>query len=282
MNCTRWTVGRLLDEARESGIVRISINHPRARIRELENELREAFGLRDAVVVKAQGSDAATVGLVAASASDFITSQRPRPGSLGIAWGRTLTAVARAMPDNWTSGLEVYQTYGGLVRSNDDEVADSIGLMARRGRGVGHMLPAPAIVTDAELGFRLRREPSVARTLAAGPSSDLMIYSPGVLEAESVLVKSGFLSENGMERLRSMGAVTDIFSHFLDEDGNPVSKELEARTIAVSLDDIRRSKMLLLVASGPAKVRPTRVAVRSGLAHVVITDGDTAQGILDL
>lgn len=36
--------------------------------------------------------------------------------------------------------------------TNDDVVADSIGLMARRGRGVGHMLPAPAIVSYVELG----------------------------------------------------------------------------------------------------------------------------------
>lgn len=32
MNCTRWTVGRLLDEARACGIVAISINHPRSRV----------------------------------------------------------------------------------------------------------------------------------------------------------------------------------------------------------------------------------------------------------
>ena len=27
LSCTRWTVGRLLEEARESGIVTISVNH---------------------------------------------------------------------------------------------------------------------------------------------------------------------------------------------------------------------------------------------------------------
>ena len=45
LGCTRWTVGRHLEEARQSGIVRITINHPRARVRHLEKELAERFGI---------------------------------------------------------------------------------------------------------------------------------------------------------------------------------------------------------------------------------------------
>ncbi|MDY2669857.1 sugar-binding domain-containing protein [Schaalia hyovaginalis] len=113
MNCTRWTVGRLLEEARQSGIVSITINHPRARVRDLEKEIISRFGIVEAIVVRAQESLAATGALVASATADYITAIRPTPRSLGIAWGRSLTAVARAMPDEWTSGLDVYQMYGG-------------------------------------------------------------------------------------------------------------------------------------------------------------------------
>ena len=117
LNCTRWTVGRLLEEARESGIVTISVNHPRARIPKLEKALVKTFGLTDAIVVKRQSSVEGALNLVASMAADYVTEMRPIPQSMGIAWGRTLTAVARAMPESWTYGLEVYQTYGGsLVR----------------------------------------------------------------------------------------------------------------------------------------------------------------------
>ncbi len=281
MSCTRWTVGRLLEEARQSGIVSITINHPRARVRDLEKEIIGVFGISEAIVVRAQESQAATAALVASATADYITALRPTPRSLGIAWGRSLTAVARAMPDEWTSGLEVYQMYGGLVRSNDDEVADSIGLMARRGHGVGHMIPAPAIVTDPDLGIRLRREPSVASTLEAGPNSDLVVYSPGVLEPESVLVRSGFLTARGMDTLRDLGAVTDLFSHFVDAEGRPVSQELEHRTIAVTLDAVRKAKRTLAIGSGPAKARPLVVCMRCGIAKSLIVDEVTARLILE-
>lgn len=280
LNCTRWTVGRLLEEARESGIVTISVNHPRARIPKLEKSLVDAFGLSDAIVVKRQSTDEGALHLVASMAADYVTALRPVPRSMGIAWGRTLTAVARAMPESWTYGLDVYQTYGGLTRSNDDVVADSIGLMARRGRGVGHMLPAPAIVSDVELGRRLRHEKSVADTLAEAPRADVLIFSPGVLEVGSVLVRSGFLTERGLRRLQEMGAVTDIFSRFLDCEGNPVSQELEERTIAIPLDTVRKAKMSIAVASGTKKAVPLAVALRSGLASVAIVDEELAQVVL--
>ena len=51
LGITRWKVGRLLTQARERGIVRIEIVHPRARRLGAERQLRERFGLHDAVVV---------------------------------------------------------------------------------------------------------------------------------------------------------------------------------------------------------------------------------------
>src|SRR6218665_3759593 len=51
LHIPRWKVGRLLEQARQRGVVRIEILHPRARRLVLERRLREATALRDAVVV---------------------------------------------------------------------------------------------------------------------------------------------------------------------------------------------------------------------------------------
>ena len=51
LGLTRWKVGRLLTQARELGIVRIEIVHPRARKLSLERELCARFSLLGAVVV---------------------------------------------------------------------------------------------------------------------------------------------------------------------------------------------------------------------------------------
>ncbi|MFL6026518.1 MAG: hypothetical protein ACJ72K_06260, partial [Friedmanniella sp.] len=51
LHLTRWKVGRLLEEARNVGIVQIRVVHPQARRTDLEVALRARFGLQDAVVV---------------------------------------------------------------------------------------------------------------------------------------------------------------------------------------------------------------------------------------
>src|SRR5690606_12931709 len=51
LGITRWKVGRLLQQAREQGIVSIEIVHPRARRLGVERQLRDRFGLADAIVV---------------------------------------------------------------------------------------------------------------------------------------------------------------------------------------------------------------------------------------
>ena len=53
LGISRWKVGWLLVQARERGIVRIEIVHPRARRLGAERALVERFGLKDAVVVPA-------------------------------------------------------------------------------------------------------------------------------------------------------------------------------------------------------------------------------------
>ena len=57
LRVTRWKVGRLLQQARDRGIIRIEIVHPRARRLSLERELTASFGLRDAIVVPGPPDD---------------------------------------------------------------------------------------------------------------------------------------------------------------------------------------------------------------------------------
>ena len=157
-------------------MVTISITHPRARTFELEEKLQKAFSLGDAVVVNTQATPEATSQLVASSAAEYLTGLRPKPRTIGVAWGKTSAGVALAMPERWTNDLRVYQTYGGLVRSNDDVVSHSIGLMAKRGQGVGYMVPAPAIVADERLGTYLMREPAISQTLVHAAQAEILLW----------------------------------------------------------------------------------------------------------
>src|SRR5690606_37168831 len=114
LGISRWKAGRLLTQAREAGIVRIEIVHPRARRLTLAPRLREHFGLADAVIVPPPDADDAVSARVAQAAADYLTALRPVPRTLGVSWGRTLDAVADRLPVGWATGVDVVQINGGV------------------------------------------------------------------------------------------------------------------------------------------------------------------------
>ena len=75
LGISRWKVGRLLVQARERGIVRIEIVHPRARRLGLERELVQRYGLQDAVVVPAPEEPDAVLERVARAAADLLAAR---------------------------------------------------------------------------------------------------------------------------------------------------------------------------------------------------------------
>ena len=282
---TRWKVGRLLVEARETGMVRIEIVHPRARRHREEARLVEAFGLDDAVVVPVQSDDVLRDPTqlrrqVARSAAAFLCDLTPRPQVLGVSWGRTLDDLAQAVPPGWTTGVEVVQVNGAVTRSR--RVSSGVDVateLARQGRGTVSLLPAPAIVERATTRKALESDPAIRGVLDAARSADVLVFSLGALSSDSVLVEAGYLTRGDVDRLRASGAVGDVLGRFVDADGVEVDLALRDRTVGISLDDIRRAGTVVAVASGPEKAGVARAAVATGLCSVLVTDSEVA-GIL--
>ncbi|MEX1242430.1 MAG: sigma factor-like helix-turn-helix DNA-binding protein, partial [Cutibacterium acnes] len=79
LSISRWTVGRILEEARRTGMVKITIDHPLARYHRFETELVDTFGLQSAVVVPVQANDELTMEFVTRMAAQRLSEWRPRP-----------------------------------------------------------------------------------------------------------------------------------------------------------------------------------------------------------
>ena len=70
-----------------------------------------------------------------------------------------------------------------------------------------------------------------------------------------LLLSPFFLScEDKMDELSARGAVGDICTHLIDINGNICDQELDQRTAAVPLEDIRNKKYRIGVAQGLSKV----------------------------
>lgn len=279
LGITRWKVGRLLHHARERGIVRIEIVHPRARRLGAERRLRDVFGLRDAVVVPA-GDDVRVN--VAQAAADYLTALRPVPRTLGVSWGRTLDDVAARLPAGWATGVDVVQINGAVsLNRRASTAATTAALIAQKAQGEATLLPSPAILEKRETKLAIEADRTVAGILQRAGDAAAYLYSAGVSDATSVLVESGYLTAADVDELVRKGAVGDVVGRYIDANGNPVDPELDGRTVGLALEQLRTADLAIFVVAGEAKHDIARAVVGSGLCTVVITDEATAVALLD-
>ncbi|MEU8362180.1 sugar-binding transcriptional regulator [Nonomuraea sp. NPDC048882] len=284
LHLTRWKVGRMLAEAREVGIVRIEVLHPRSRVRTLERSLRERFGLRDAVVVAAVGGDDAEQmrDRVAAAGAEHLMEMRPAPSLIGVSWGRTLDRLAGGLTPGWATGVNVVQINGALSRSRHPTSAHSMAsLMAHHGGGTATLLAAPAILEQESTRAVLESDRAIADVLALAARADLFLFSPGGMDSDSVLVDSGQIDAAHLARLAGAGAVGDVLGRFIDAEGRIVDPALDGRTLGLSLDVLRSATTSVALVSGAAKRAVCRAVVSSGLCDVLITDDHNARHLLE-
>ncbi|MCI1748824.1 MAG: TetR family transcriptional regulator [Acidipropionibacterium sp.] len=280
LSLSRWTVGRMLESARDSGLVHITIDHPLARHHRLEVELTERFGLAKAIVVPTQARPDTTLDLIASAAADSLTLLRPAPSVIGVSWGRTMAQVVHHLRPGWNHDVTVVQTNGGVAITRNDLVGRSVVLMAERGRGRALTLQAPTVLGSVELCRMLRADASVARTLEMASHADLLVYAPGAADSGSVLVGAGHIPPADMERLRAAGAKADVMSHFVDSSGRPVDPDLDARTLSMDLDAIRRASRVIAVGAGLEKAEAIGATLSGGLCTEVVTDSEVAEAVL--
>lgn len=272
----RWQVSRLLQEARDLGVVRIEIVPRSLRRTEIETRLQEVFGIRDAVVVP-QGQDD-----VGQAAGQYLASVKPRPRTVGVSWGRTMANVAHWLPPQWNEGVQVVQINGtvapvpGSMHHND--VAQ---IFAQKGNGHVIPLPVPAIVGERITREVLEKDRIVADVMKIARSAQMLAFSLGGLNEDSVLLRSGNILRSEMAALLRAGAVGDILGRFIDRRGQIVDADLDARTIGLSLVDLKTRDRVVGIATGPEKHEVVLGALQAGLINVLVTDEATASFALE-
>jgi len=282
LKISRWKVGRLLTQARERGIVRIEIVHPRARRLSVERALCERFGLGDAVVVPAPERESDGLAQVAQAAADYLTALRPVPRTLGVSWGRTLNEIADRLAPGWATGVTVVQINGGVSLNRRPGTAATMAVtIAQRGNGHAVLLPSPAILERLETKQAIEADRTVADVLSRAAAASAYLYSAGVADQSSVLVDSGYLRPDDVAELVRKGAVGDVVGRYIDANGNIVDPSLNERTVGLGLDELRAAKTAIFVVAGAGKHDVARAVVTSGLCTVIVTDERTAQALLE-
>lgn len=273
---SRATVSRLLQEARDRGLVRIEVLPlPAQDPGGLAEKVRDALGLQHVALCPAT-PEAHVAEAVSPTVAAVLAGVGLSAGEvLLVSSGRTLHEIAeRELPP--LPGVVVVPMVGGQdepepwYQTNEitRRVAVAVG-------GTPRFLHAPAFP-----GRRLRRglveDPEFRRftRLWADARCALMGVGAPTLRRESL---PGFVP-TGEAPLA--GAVGDVASRFYDASGAEITYDGADRLIAIPLDVLAAVPVRIAVAYGALKVPSIVAGARGGHFTHLVTDPATASALL--
>jgi DNA-binding transcriptional regulator LsrR (DeoR family) len=284
LNLSRSKISRLLQQAREEGIVQITVNTPKHLFSELETKLEKNFGLSEALIVEAHVADSQEniIRELGIAAAGYLERSVNATTTLGISWGSTLNGMVAALHSNRLPNAKVVQIIGGLGQPEAEVHATD--LCHRLARALGCqlvLLPAPGIVATEQAREVLLADLYVQRAVEMFDHLEIAFVGIGAPTPESLLLRDGsILSRTELDVLIQNGLVGDIALRFFDAQGQPVKSEIDQRVIGITFNQIKRTRRVVGIAGGPDKFQAILGALRGKLIHVLITDSVTAEQLL--
>jgi DNA-binding transcriptional regulator LsrR (DeoR family) len=280
LGLTRKRVNRILNDARTSGFVQITINSPLSACTGLESRLVEAYGLRRAIVVPSPEPETDVRLVVGAAAGHYLSEHLGSGASLGITWGGTINAAAQSTLRRQGQGNTVVLLCGGLARSTRINPYDNAAMFARALDATCFYVTAPMFAETRELRDALVKSEPVRSVLEMARTVDIALLSAVDLSRRSKALEYDVISRDEWRSLRDAGAVGDVCGHYLDAAGNRILHPIAARMVNPPLEHLRDTPELVLAAGGRHKAPIIGGAIRAGLCHVLITDEAAASALL--
>lgn len=274
LNISRASVAMYLRKARETGIVNISTSTQLFTDDVAARRLEDSLKL-DAVWIAPENEQvvgpSAEIAVLAAGVFLELVGKGDR---VGVAWGRTVYAIADVMSYADLQDVTVVQLCGNLGAPYSYRPDQCTMEIARRLNAKGLNFYAPLVLSTEGLAEALRDEPVIREQLSGIRDCDLALYSVGTVDAESHLVKCGALSPAEMNALREAGAVGVIAGQVIDAKGAALDNSYNRRVISAELSSLRAIPKRLMVVQEESKLEALLAAIAGGLCtHLVIGAG---------
>ncbi|MEM8755105.1 MAG: sugar-binding transcriptional regulator [Pseudomonadota bacterium] len=284
LGVSRASVANYLAEARRRGLVNISIAPDTLARVGLAQRLAARYGLAGAHVLPADpegGAEAAALRRrLGAAAAQMLPPFLEDGMVLGVAWGRTMLELARALPERSLPRATVAQVSGSSLGDAETSPEACTALIAGRLGARCRNLHAPAVVGTEGLRDALMAEPTVARHFELTSACDAVVFGVGEISRTTTWVDTDYITETVAADYVERGAVGVLIGRFVDEAGREVAGPLAGRQIGMELDRLAAAKTRICVSGGPPKLDATRATLAGGYATHFVTDAPTAAALL--
>ena len=268
----RSRVLRILSAARLDGTVQIRVTTRLSHCVALERALEARWGLTQAIVLPTPDDEAQLRTIIGAEVGAYISQALAANMTIGLGWGKTLSAAVPAIVPRNPDGIRVLSLLGGLTRVSDQNPSEFAWRVAARLGAECYIMAGPVFAPDPVTRDALAAHTGMSDIFLRARSLDMAIVSVGDLTPHSVFREYGLLTSEELASLEGAGAIGDVLCHFVDGDGHIVDHPVNRRVLAVNPLALRGTPNIILASGGWHKLGVIRAALKMLLPTVLIVD----------
>ncbi|MCX7027052.1 MAG: DNA-binding transcriptional regulator [Spirochaetes bacterium] len=283
---SRSQISRLIDRARDMGIVKICLQPPASLCsEELSQVLKKRLGLKSVLVVPVR-KDASSEDIalaIATRAADRLSELLMEFDVVGLGWGHTVYKTAELLPRMAGKGGRPF--FVPLIGISGDDNPDLqintiIDRFGTAFRSKGFFINIPSVREKGAPISQMERQ-RVSALEERWKAVQAVVFGLGVPPSESPELIYELPGEY-KEELKKSSSCGDILAHFFDAEGRLFEAEHGYELLAFEIERMARVERAICLAGGLSKGSGILAAARAGYMTDLMTDELTALELVRL
>ncbi len=268
---SRPLISRLLQEARDAGIVEIRIHSPHEKESLLLTQAKNLFGIRDGTLLPRAVDDRLTNQNLAQAALDYIDEQRG--GRLGLGWGHAIGAFVRIL-ESRAPGKGAVTDVCPLVGNSGISIRyyhsnENVRIVAHQALATPHYLHTPAFAETRQDMELLQQTENYKAVSKQWNMLDIALVNIGNYPSSPDFAS---VARYG-KRLTEQQAVGRLIAYYYTLGGEIISSDKDY-AIQIPILSLARSRHVVGVCSANCSPKSLAGALRTGLLTHLIATGD--------
>ena len=273
LSISRMRVIKLLESARQNGIIQFRLRSDGVGMMEQSRALMEKYHLKDAFLIPSGDEETTINESIARAGAMYIADRLSDNACINVGYGDTLSRTLNHLATMVETPVTCVSLTGGVSYYLPNTRSNVFNARL-------FLMPAPLLASSPEMAAAMREESSISEIFQMAELASFTLVGIGSMHDSATVIKSGVLSRNDMFYLRMHNAVGDILCHFFDRDGHLLQTPIEDRLISTPLDRLKAMRNVIGLAAGAQKAEAIRAALLGGFLDVLVTDEATATLLL--
>ena len=279
LDVSRQAAQRLIALAVSEKLIKFRLDYPISNCISLAEALRDKFSLATCEVIPSSTNNLQTgLGICGATYLETYLLDKT-PAIIAFSSGRTLRAMVEQIPSMDQPQHQLVSMVGNLSHYGLAGWHEVVMHLRDRTGASAYPMATPVVATSVKERKLLQTQKSFIAVQSLAAQAKVTFVGIGAISQDAPLHESGFIDDDEMTELLTLGAVGEIAGWAYDQTGTLLRKGTNTRVVGVPLEQ-PASRLTIGIAGGTHKTKAILAALQGRLINSLITDESVAEAIL--